>query len=53
MLLVDDEQPIDQLAADTSDHSLTHRVRTRSLRRAEDDLDALGGEHRVEHGGES
>lgn len=48
MPLVDDQQPIEQFAAETSDHSLANRVRTRSLRRAEDDLDALGGEHRVE-----
>ncbi|AHH98693.1 hypothetical protein KALB_5331 [Kutzneria albida DSM 43870] len=53
MSLVDDQQPIEQLAAETSDHSLTNRVRARRLWWAGEDPDALGGEHGVEHGGES
>jgi hypothetical protein len=48
-----DQDVVEQLAADRADHSLTDRVRPRCARRALEDLDALSLEDRVERGGEA
>jgi hypothetical protein len=46
--LVDDQQPVAQLTAKTSDHPFADRIRAGRWGRAGEDVNALGGEHRVE-----
>jgi hypothetical protein len=45
---VDDENPVEQLAAQGSDHSFADRVGSRCSRWTSQDVDALCGEDRVE-----
>jgi hypothetical protein len=48
VVLVDDQQPVEELPAQGTYHSFAGRVRPRSLRRAGQDPDALRGEHGIE-----
>jgi hypothetical protein len=50
--LVDDQNPVEQFAADGADEAFRDRVRPRCAHRRLDDLDVDGGEHGVEGGGE-
>jgi len=50
--LAEDEQPIGAFAPDGSDSAFGMGVRLRRLRRSADDLDAGGGEDRIERCGE-
>ena len=52
MLLVDDQQPVEDLPAQGTDEPFADRVRLRGLRRAGQDPDALRGEHGIEGAGE-
>jgi len=49
---VEDQHPIQQLAADGADPSLSDAVRSRRPHRCAQDANGLGGEHGVEDGGE-
>jgi hypothetical protein len=50
--LIDDQQPVGDLAAQGADHPLANGIRPRCLRRAEEDPDACGGEYGIEGAGE-
>jgi hypothetical protein len=52
LCLVDDEGPVELLAAQRADHPFAHRVRARRVRWCRDDLDVRGGEDGVERCGE-
>lgn len=52
VLLVNDQQPVEDLVAQGADHPLADRVRPRSMRRADQDPDAIRGQHGVEGVGE-
>ncbi|HUY50383.1 MAG TPA: hypothetical protein VMV92_32530 [Streptosporangiaceae bacterium] len=52
MVLIDDQQPVQKLAAEGADHPLADRVRSGRLRRAAENPDSFRGEHGVEGGGE-
>jgi hypothetical protein len=52
MSLVGDEDPVGAFSADRAHPALRERVRAWRLRRSSDDLDAGGGEDRVEPSGE-
>jgi hypothetical protein len=51
LALVEDQHPVQQLAADGADPSFGDRVRARGPDRGAHDLDGLGGEYGVECGG--
>ena len=53
MAFVEDEDPVEQFAAQRSDHSFADRVRPGRLWWTGEDPDALCGEDRVESSGES
>jgi hypothetical protein len=48
VVLIDDQQPVEQLPAQGADHPFADRVRSRRLRRAGQNPDALRREHGVE-----
>jgi hypothetical protein len=52
MVLIDDQQPVEELASQGTDHPFADRVRSRSLRRAGENPDGLRLEHGVEGAGE-
>lgn len=52
MAFVDDQDPVEQLAAQRCDHAFTDRVRLGCLGWAGEDLDAVRGEDRIEGSGE-
>ena len=52
VMFVQNQEPVEQLAAQGADHPLADRVRLRGLRRAEEHPDACGGEDGVEGIGE-
>ena len=49
---VEDQHPIQQLAADGADPSLSDAVRSRCPHRGAQDANGLAGEHGIEDGGE-
>jgi len=49
--LIDDQHLVQELSAQGADDPLTDRVRSGRLRRADQNPDALGGEHGVERAG--
>jgi len=52
VLLIDDQQPVEDLPAQRADHPFADRIRPWSLRRAGHDPDALRSEHRIERASE-
>ncbi len=48
MAFVDDQDPVEQLAAQGSDHAFADRVRSGHSGWTGQDLDVVGGEDRVE-----
>src|ERR1035441_7251116 len=52
VVLIDDQQPVQELAAQGTDDSFAGRVRSRRLRRAGENPDAVRGEYGVEAVGE-
>ena len=52
VVFIDDQQPVEELAAQGSDDPLADRVRSGRLRRAGHDPDALRGEQGVDRAGE-
>jgi hypothetical protein len=52
MVLIDDQQPVQELPSQGADHPFADRVRSRRLRRAAENPDAFCGEHGVEGAGE-
>jgi hypothetical protein len=52
MGVVEDQKPVEQLAAQGGDQSLADRVGPRGLHGTVDDVYAVGCEHGVEGGGE-
>src|SRR5271166_5456063 len=52
MVLIDDQQPVEELPAQGADEPFADRVRLRCLRRAGHDPDALRSEHCIERAGE-
>ena len=52
MVLIDDQQPVEKLAAQGTDHPFADGVRSGRLRRAGQNPDAFRREHRVEGAGE-
>jgi hypothetical protein len=52
LALVEDQHPIQQLAADGADPSFGDRVRAGCLHRCAQDADGLAGEHGIEDVGE-
>ena len=52
VVLIDDQQPVEDLPAQGTDNPLANRVRPRCLRRAGQDPDALRREHGIEGAGE-
>ena len=52
VVLIDDQQPVEQLAAQGTDHPFADRVRSRRLRWAGENPDAFRREHGVEGAGE-
>jgi hypothetical protein len=48
VMLIDDQQPVEDLPAQSADHPFADRVPSGRLRRAEQDPDALRGEHGIE-----
>ena len=52
MVLVDDEGPVEEFAADAADEPFGDRVRARRSNRGCDHLDVGAGEDGVERGGE-
>jgi hypothetical protein len=52
VVLIDDQQPVEELAAQAADDPFADGVRPGRLRRAGENLDALGGEHGAEGAGE-
>ena len=52
VVLIDDQQPVEELPAQGAVHPFADRVHPWSLRRAGQDPDALRGEHGVERAGE-
>src|ERR1039457_3821875 len=48
VVLIDDQQPVQELAAQGTDDSFAGRVRSRRLRRAGENPDAVRGEYRSE-----
>ena len=52
MVLIDDQQPVQELAAQGTVDSLADRVRSGRLRRAGENPDARRGEHGIEGAGE-
>src|ERR1039457_7479843 len=52
MMLIDDQQPVQELPAQRTDDSLADRVRSGRLRRAGENPDARSREHGVEGPGE-
>ena len=52
MALVDDQDAVEEFAADGADEAFGDRVGPRRPHRRLDDADIDGGEHRVERGGE-
>jgi hypothetical protein len=53
MAFVDDQDPVEQFAAQGSNHPFADRVRPERSGRIGQDLNAVGGEDRVERPGES
>jgi hypothetical protein len=52
MVLIDDQQPVEELPAQGTYDPFADGVRSRRLRWAGENPDAFGGEHGVEAGGE-
>ena len=52
MMFVDDQDPVEQFAAQRSDHAFADRVRPGHSGWTGEDPDAIGGEDRVERAGE-
>jgi hypothetical protein len=52
MVLIDDQQPVEELPAQSADDPFADGVRSRRLRRAGKNPDALGREHGIEGAGE-